>query len=126
MELSKDIKEQLNMVKVKNVQGHYKIPSGYNSWLNYWERKMNKIANACQKNRCNVKDKDKLEGGHVYKVWDENTIFLVPICYDHNHYTFTDEYEVPDDMLLEVPKEDLVRDVLKNWLEDIKKGQKEK
>lgn len=114
------------MVKVKNVQGHYKVPSGYSSWLNYWERKMKKTAEACQKNGCEESDKDKLTGGHVYKVGDENTIFLVSICYDHNHYTFTDEYEVPDGMLLEVPKEDLVRDVLKNWLEDIKKGQKEK
>jgi len=68
-----------------------------------------------------------LEGGHVYKVGDEETVYLVPICHEHNHYTLTDEYEVPEDMLLEVPKEDLKREILEDWLvEIIKKRQEEK
>ena len=116
------IKEQLNMVKVKNVQGHYNVPAGYSSWLNYWERKMNKTAVECQKNGCN--EKKDLVGGHVHKVGDEDTIYLVPICQEHNHYTFTDEYEVPSDMLLEVPETDLVKDTLSDYLEEIKKSSK--
>ena len=112
------------MEKVKNVQGHYNIPAGYSSWLNYWERKMKKTAEVCQKDKCN--EKENLEGGHVHIVGDEETVYLVPICYEHNLYTFTDEYEVPKDMLLKVPEEDLERAILEDWLEDIKKSQKKK
>lgn len=117
MDLSLYLKDQLNMVKVKNVEGHYKVPTGYSSWLNYWERKMNKTAADCQKNGCD--EKEDLVGGHVHKVGDEDTVYLVPICQEHNHYTFTDEYEVPGDMLLEVPEEDLVKDTLAEYLEDV-------
>ena len=108
------------MVKVINVHGHYNVPAGYGSWLNYWERKKKKTAEVCQKNGC--KETDNLEGGHVYLVGDEETVYLVPICCKHNHYTLTDEYEVPEDMLLEVPEDDLERSILEDWLESIKKS----
>ena len=110
------------MVKVRNVKGHYNVPTGYSSWLNYWERKMNDKAEQCQKKGCT--EKDDLVGGHVHKVGDEDTVYLVPICQEHNHYTFTDEYEVPGDMLLEVPEEDLVKDTLAEYLEDVIKSSK--
>lgn len=122
MDLLSYIKDQLNMVKVKNVEGHYKVPTGYSSWLNYWERKMNKKVDECQKNGCN--EKEDLVGGHVHKVGDEDTVYLVPICQEHNHYTFTDEYEVPGDMLLKVPEVDLIKDTLAEYLEDIIKSSK--
>lgn len=123
-EAQPNFKKQLNMKKVKNVQGHYTVPAGYSSWLNYWERNMTKTAVVCQKNGC--KKSEDLKGGHVHFVGDEETVYLVPICHEHNHYTFTDEYLVPEDMLLEVPKEDLKRAILEEWLEEIKKNQKEK
>lgn len=112
------------MIKVKNLQGHYNVPAGYGSWLNYWEIKKNKTVVICQKNGCN--EKDGLEGGHVHIVGDEATVYLVPICHKHNHYTLTDEYEVPEEVLLKVPEEDLERAVLEEWLDDIKKSMKEK
>ncbi|MBO7617858.1 MAG: hypothetical protein J6T22_11685 [Bacteroidales bacterium] len=112
------------MEKVKNVQGHYNVPAGYDTWLNYWERKKKKTVKICQKNGC--KETENLEGGHVHIVGDEETVYLVPICHKHNYYTFTDEYEVQEDMLLKVPEDDLKRAILEDWLEDIKKSQKEK
>lgn len=124
MDLKSYLNNQLNMIKVKNVQGHYIVPAGYESWLNYWEKKKNKTAEVCQKNGC--KETEKLEGGHVNIVGEEETVYLVPICHKHNHYTLTDEYEVQEDMLLKVPKEDLKRAILEEWLEEIKKNQKEK
>lgn len=120
MDLKTYLDNQLNMEKVKNIQGHYRVPIGYSSWLNYWERKMNKKAVECQKNGCN--EKEDLVGGHVHKVGDGDTVYLVPICQKHNHYTFTDEYEVPKDMLLKVSEEDLVREVLEDWLDEIIKN----
>lgn len=93
------------MAKVKNVQGkHYKIPTGYDSWLEYWEVKKGKEANKCSKLIC-VKDAE--EGGHVIKVPDDGAIYLIPICYSHNHYTYKSEYNVIDSKLLKVPEEDL-------------------
>lgn len=120
MDLKTYLDNQLNMEKVKNVQGHYNVPVGYSSWLNYWERKMKKTVDVCQKNGCD--EKEDLEGGHVQIVGDEENVYLIPICHKHNHYTFTDEYAVPKDMLLKVPEEDLERAILEDWLDEINKN----
>lgn len=110
------------MVIVKNVEGQYYVPNGFSSWLNYWERNMKKTAKECEKLECgNTED---LVGGHVYKKGDTDNIYLVPICKEHNNYTFTDEYEVPENMLLLVPKEDLTRNTLGDYLNDITKHKK--
>jgi len=94
------------MARVKNVQGkHYEIPYGFDSWLDYWETYKGEEAGKCSKYFC---QKDAVEGGHVVRVPDDGSIYLVPICYTHNHYTFTSEYYVPDSALLKVPEEDLV------------------
>ena len=34
------IKENAGMVEVTNVEGHYYVPKGYESWLDYWEQNM--------------------------------------------------------------------------------------
>ena len=44
--------------------------------------------------------------------WRRGIVYLVPLCHEHNHYTFTEEDEVPKDMLLKVPEEDLKREIL--------------
>ena len=119
--LSELVESQKNMAKVKNVEGHYKKPSGYEDWLGYWEQNIGKKVQTCQKKGCS--NGGKLEGGHVHKVGDDEAVYLVPICYDHNHYTYTDVYEVPENMLLLVPKEDLVRDILEDWLIEVEKSQ---
>lgn len=115
------IKEQLTMVKVKNVEGHYEVPSGYDSWLDYWEKNKKEKATQCEKQGCG--ETGKLVGGHVHKEGDDDTVYLVPICYDHNHYTEIGYYKVPEDKLLLVPPSDLVpvKDTLDEWLGSIQK-----
>lgn len=65
-------------VLVKNHEGSFKVPDGYSSWLDYWEKKKSCKANHCSSCGCN----NKLDGGHVdYK----GHICLVPICQDCNN-----------------------------------------
>ena len=94
------------MAKVKNVTGkHYEVPDGYDSWLDYWEQNIGRSATKCAKLLCSIKK--PLEGGHVKKVPDDGYIYLTPLCYKHNYYTYTLEYSVPEKDLLLVPDEDL-------------------
>lgn len=93
------------MVKVKNVEGHFDNPSGYSSWIDYWEKCKNQKANTCERNGCN-KTED-IVGGHVYMRGNRKDIYLIPLCKSCNHHTVTDEFDVPKDKLLPVPKKDL-------------------
>lgn len=121
----KDIVETIKvndgMVKVTNVEGHYYVAKGYESWLDYWEQNMGITASGCERKGC--QNKEDIVGGHVYKGDDRENIYLVPICKDHNHYTHTEEYQVPEDKLLLVPKSDLKRQILEDWLTEIAKEQ---
>lgn len=105
------------MTRVKNVKGHYKVPTGYSSWLNYWERNSHKDAEECSEVNC--EGDDDLVGGHLHKVPDDGHIYLTPLCKTHNNYHNEAEFEVPDQLLLQVPKEYLVRDVLEDFLSSI-------
>ena len=93
--------------------GHYVTPVGYASWLNYWEKNTHEIAEVCSEENCYVDD--ELVGGHLYKVPDDGNIYLSPLCMTHNNYHNDDEFEVPDGLLLQVPKEDLKSDVLDDY-----------
>ena len=55
------------MTKVKNVNGtsRFSVPSGYNSWLDYWEKQTGKTVSICGVRGCSDSD---LVGGHVMKV----------------------------------------------------------
>ena len=55
------------MPKVKNVNGtsRFSVPSGYNSWLDYWEKQTGKTVSICGVRGCSDSD---LVGGHVMKV----------------------------------------------------------
>ena len=65
-------------VWVKNHEGSFKVPDGYSSWLDYWEKKTGHKANHCS----SCGNKYDLDGGHVdYK----GHIYLVPICHDCNN-----------------------------------------
>lgn len=110
------------MTKVKNVKGKFKTPLGYESWINYWERKTGKTATICEKDGCG-KTND-IVGGHVYKEDDNENIYLVPICHVHNSDDYDNYYNVPSDKLLFVPQKDLVRDILSEWVDEITKPQK--
>ncbi len=93
------------MVKVKNVEGHFDNPSGYSSWIDYWEEHMKQTANNCERKGC--KKAEDIVGAHVYKQGNRKDIYLIPLCKSCNHYTVTDEFDVPENKLLLVPKKDL-------------------
>lgn len=80
------------MINVVNAVGtsDEKCPNGYGSWLDFWERKTNKMATYCR--NCG-KSTRNLCGGHVQKVeqhsdgkWYRVTgLYIIPICPECNN-----------------------------------------
>jgi len=73
------------MYKIKIVQSHsVRIPYGYNSWLDYWERKSGQKATICHRSLCY--DFRNLTGVHVIKVdkTHDDNFYIVPLCENHN------------------------------------------
>ena len=68
------------------MKDQFKVPNGYSSWLDYWEKKTGHKANHCSdcgNNKCD------LVGGHVYY---NGHIYLVPLCQDcDNKYKESEE-----------------------------------
>ena len=91
------------MIKVKNVNGSSRFarPTGYDSWLDYWEKNSGKTAWRCSATDCHMIGRWNLVGAHVQKVYgtDKNW-YIVPICVDCNNRT--DEFYV-DETLIPVP-----------------------
>jgi len=86
------------IVIVKNaVKGEYNpdIPSGYYSWLDYWEKHTKLTAGLCRCCRKEMPNKD-LVGGHVKSI-SSGIIYITPLCAGCNHpdntYTFSVESE---------------------------------
>lgn len=91
------------MIKVKNVNGssRFNCPSGYASWLDYWERKIGKTAYRCSAIDCRKFGRNNLVGAHVQKVGSfDRSWYIVPLCYGCNNRT--DEFYV-DETLVPVP-----------------------
>lgn len=85
------------MTKVKNVNGtsRFPVPSGYNSWLDYWEKQTGKTVSICGVRGCSDSD---LVGGHVMKVNStDKHYYITPICRSCN--TRTDEFYVCWDLV---------------------------
>ena len=91
------------MNKVKNVNGssRFASPSGYDSWLEYWETHSGKTASRCSAIDCHDFGIWNLVGAHVKKVYgSDNSWYIVPLCRSCN--TRTDEFYV-DETLVPVP-----------------------
>ncbi len=75
------------MVKVKNINGTSgRLPSGYTSWLDYWERKSGEKASVCHAYSCSTKT--ELVGAHVKKAeGSDNSWYIVPLCKGCNKIT---------------------------------------
>lgn len=74
-------------VLVQNVNGssRWGCPSGYNSWLDYWEKQTGRKAYYCAATDCyNSKN---LVGAHVRKVYGDNSVYIVPLCQSCNQRT---------------------------------------
>ena len=70
-------------MKVKNWRGGNRpVPSGYSSWLDYWEKKSGGIAMfCCVKGCCEFAE----DGAHVFKPEEEDgRVFIAPTCHKHN------------------------------------------
>ena len=83
--------EMIFMKKVKNVvgSGWFGAPSGYSSWLEYWERKTN-----TKKYICGVsgRSNSNLVGAHVQKVnSNDKNWYITPLCKSCNQRT--DEFD---------------------------------
>ena len=72
-------------------------PSGYDSWKDYWEKSMGRRFSTCSCTEC---FNSAEVGGHVIRVGDISTTFIVPICFEHNNYRNDEPYYVHDNDLL--------------------------
>ena len=91
------------ITKVKNASGtsRYDAPEGYDSWLEYWERKSGKTAWRCSATDCHKLGRANLVGAHVKKVGgSDNHSYIVPLCRECNMRT--DEFYV-DEVLIPLP-----------------------
>lgn len=80
------------MTLVKNVVGssRFSPPTGYNSWLEYWESQTKEKKNICGAANCSNKD---LVGAHVQKANStDKSYYITPICKACNNKT--DEFDV--------------------------------
>lgn len=91
----------MEFIDVKNKKGTSdKVPpTGYSSWLDYWEKKRGKLATRCEAMLCsNGPD----VGGHVIKAGEGGKEYILPICYEHNNKSEDVIYQAWDGDLVSV------------------------
>lgn len=90
---------------VRNIKGtsRFKVPHGYKSWLDFWEKFRFKVAIcASSGDDCCLNGTHKLVGAHVQKVNStDEKYYIVPLCYSCNRRE--EPFNVDDDMLVPVP-----------------------
>lgn len=82
---------------VKNLNGtsDNRVPYGYSSWLDYWEKKTGKKAGEC--GHCYEK---AYVGAHVQKAnSSDKSWYIVPLCYKCNQKPSTEEFTVYEDLV---------------------------
>lgn len=86
-------------IEVKNKKGtaDKKPATGYDNWLDFWEKKKNTKATKCEVLLCNGKAD---LGGHVIKVGEGSKEYILPMCYSCNNK--------PDDEIFKAWDGDLV------------------
>ena len=89
----------MSFIDVKNKKGTAEKdpPSGYDSWLDFWEKKKGKKADTCEVLNCNGNPD---VGGHVIKSGDGSKEYILPMCYSCNNK--------PDDEVFKAWENDLV------------------
>ncbi|MBQ3383058.1 MAG: hypothetical protein IJG54_07005 [Bacteroidales bacterium] len=67
---------------VRNLrEGGRPAPTGYSSWLDYWEKKTGLKANKCHYSGCSNVATD---GAHVQLVYGSDEWYIVPLCHRCN------------------------------------------
>ena len=89
----------MSFIDVKNKKGTAEKapPSGYDSWIDFWEKKKGKKADTCEVLNCNGGPD---VGGHVIKSGDGSKEYILPMCYSCNNK--------PDDEVFRSWENDLV------------------
>lgn len=86
-------------VKNKNNTSNKIPPSGYSSWLDFWEKSKGKNASKCEVLAC----KGKADvGGHVIKTGEGNKEYILPLCYTCNNQSDETTFTVWDADLVSV------------------------
>ncbi|MBO5632308.1 MAG: hypothetical protein J5965_24895 [Aeriscardovia sp.] len=85
---------------VRNVEGHFKVPEGYDSWLDWWRDNAPEghKATESQNHDCDVSD--NLVGAHVYYDKFPDEIYVVPLCKPYNNYHNGDRMLIDDPICL--------------------------
>jgi len=77
---------------ISNINGDSKtavLPSGYTSWIDFWEKKTGQKRGLCKHTTCFSAATD---GAHVNVAGHGNYWYIVPLCHKHNEST--DSFEV--------------------------------
>lgn len=74
----------MSYIDVKNKKGtaNKDLPIGYSSWLDFWEKKKGKKADACEVLGCKSNPD---VGGHVIKSGEGGKEYILPMCYSCNN-----------------------------------------
>lgn len=74
----------MSFIEVKNKKGtaDNPPPSGYKSWLEFWEKTKGKTATKCEVLLCNGRPD---VGGHVIKNGEGAKEYILPMCYSCNN-----------------------------------------
>lgn len=89
----------MGFIEVKNKKGtaDKNPPDGYDSWLDFWEKKKDIKATTCEVLAC---EGSSDVGGHIIKVGDGSKEYILPMCYSCNNK--------PDDEVFKAWEHDLV------------------
>ncbi|NLB65156.1 MAG: hypothetical protein GX803_01630 [Lentisphaerae bacterium] len=89
----------MSYIVIKNKKGTVEKlpPSGYTSWLDFWERQKGQRAYQCKTIPC---DGPADVGGHVIKSGEGGKEYILPLCYECNNK--------PDDTSFYARESDLV------------------
>lgn len=74
------------LYKVHNIrEGERPHPAGYNSWIDYWEKRSGQAAGNCHKRRETCPNESE-DGTHVQLTaeYEDATWYVVPMCHHHN------------------------------------------
>ncbi|MCX4039289.1 hypothetical protein OR606_03610 [Aeromonas hydrophila] len=90
------------LVKNKKNTSHKTPPSGYTSWLDFWEQKKERGANICERVGC--EETNNLVGAHVIISGEGGKEYILPLCKGSkcNHTTNEDEFKAWDSDLVPV------------------------
>ena len=91
----------MEYINVKNKKGtaDKNPPSGYSSWLDFWEKKKGKKADKCEVLYCTGAAD---VGGHVIKSGEGSKEYILPMCHSCNNKPEDEEFKAWEGDLVSV------------------------